>query len=146
MGNERSGGTERPAVPRWASPGGCQPRVSWSFPDGRSVWLDGFFLDMTYGGLLEGGPCAAMNANIVADLRKRADTVFREEPHVLPVSPVVDAKRWEWLPPFRFVACVVSGLPGKGHANAVQWTNSRELPAEAGRTDGVRVDDQSSTE
>jgi hypothetical protein len=102
----------------WATSAGCQPRISWQLRSGRWVQLDGFYLDLTYAGLLEGRARAAMNERLVEELKARARSLFQEEPYLLPVQTARGEEGSEWLPPLRFVACLMSG-PVAGGSGSV---------------------------
>jgi hypothetical protein len=107
------------APPEWASPRGCQPALSWSLQDGRTVRLEGFYLDLTYSGLLEGRPFAEANDRIISDLRTRAADLFGEEPFLATPVAVPGARGGLWLPPFRYVARLGSDPVGRDASGSV---------------------------
>jgi len=106
-------------APEWAAPRGCQPALSWELHDGRTVRLDGFFLDLTYGGLLEGLPSAATNDRILSELQSRARSLFGEEPFIMSAVAVGGPKGGLWLPPFRYAACLCSEPVGTDASGSV---------------------------
>ena len=93
--------------------------ISFDLNNGRNVYVDSFFYDRTYSGLMEGKPVKRVNDAVIEDLERRVKRIWGGRRHYI-IPPVIDGTDPEHpqLPPVVISAMLMSFKPVKDEADS----------------------------
>ncbi len=86
--------------------------ISFDLNNGRNVYVDSFFYDRTYSGLMEGKPTKQINDAFIEDLELRVAGIWGDRKHHV-IPPIVDESDPEHpqLPPVLITVALLSFKP-----------------------------------
>ncbi len=93
--------------------------ISFDLNNGRNVYVDSFFYDRTYSGLMEGKPVKWVNDAVIEDLEHRVARIWGGRRHHI-IPPVIDDTDPEHpqLPPVIISVMLTSFKPVKNEADS----------------------------